>query len=134
MVRHSAGRGMVGQRHAPVQQPHLATWRSNLVPVWNHRIDRPVLVWDQTQGVYETALAAIRDGDGESVRIQAPTRDELVERLQDELAASRLAMRTTTAEYDDTRWGPGKLAPRADAMWAAAAGYLDVLDALDALR
>ena len=116
------------------KNPISAKWRSNLMPVWNHRIDRPALVWDRTQGVYEPVLAAIRDGNSESVRIPAPTRDEFVERLQEELAISRQAMRKTTEEYDDKRWSPGKLAPQADAMWAASAGYLDVLDALEGLR
>ena len=54
-------------------------------------------------------------------------------RLQDELAVSDRALRACTQTYERRRWAPGALEPHADALWRAAAGYLDVRDALTAL-
>jgi hypothetical protein len=36
-------------------------------------------------------------------------------------------MQAATKAYDQRRYAPGKLHPVADALWQAAAGYLDVL-------
>jgi hypothetical protein len=111
------------------KNPILAWWRSAHAPVWNHRIVRPALVWD-ADGVREDVLSALRDGRAESVRTDAPSEAELAARLQDELALSRKALAAATAEYDQRRWGPGKLEPYADALWRASDGYLDVLAAV----
>jgi hypothetical protein len=111
------------------KNPVLAWWRSAQAPVWNHRIERPALVWDATNGVREDTLAALRDGRGESVRPTAPTEDQLRARLHDELTVSLRALRACTAAYDQRRWSPGKLEPVADALWRASDGYLDVWDA-----
>jgi hypothetical protein len=113
------------------KNPIVPWWRSAHAPVWNHRIDRPVLLWDEADGVRTDALAALRDGRGESVRPDAPAPDELRARLKDELAVSLRALRASTREYDDRRWSPGKLEPVADALWRASDGYLDVLDAVE---
>jgi hypothetical protein len=112
------------------KNPILPWWRSVHAPVWNHRIDRPALVWDEVDGVREDVLAALREGDGESVRIEAPAPDLLRDRLADELAVSLRSLRSCTQTYDDRRWRPGKLEPVADALWRASDGYLDILDAL----
>jgi hypothetical protein len=105
-------------------------WRSAHAPVWNHRIDRPALVWDDTDGVREDTLAALREGRGDSVRPAAPAPDELRARLDEELAVSLRALRARTQTYEERRWSPGKLEPVADTLWRASDGYLDVLDAV----
>jgi hypothetical protein len=112
------------------KNPVLAWWRSAHAPVWNHRIDRPALVWDDAGGVREETLAALRDGRGESVRPAAPAPDLLRARLDEELAVSLRALHAHTRGYEDRRWSPGKLEPFADALWRASNGYLDVLDAV----
>jgi hypothetical protein len=112
------------------KNPVLAWWRSVHAPVWNHRIDRPALVWDDAAGVREDTLAALRDGRGESVRLEAPAPDLLRARLDEELAVSLRALHAHTQTYEDRRWSPGKLEPVADALWRASNGYLDVLDAV----
>lgn len=111
------------------KNPILVWWRSAHGPVWNHRVDRPVLVWD-VEGTREDAIAALREGAGESVRPVAPTPDQLRARLGDELAVSLRALRACTQAYEDRRWAPGKLTPAADALWRASDGYLDVSDAV----
>ncbi|MBT8227586.1 MAG: hypothetical protein HKP61_15945 [Dactylosporangium sp.] len=76
--------------------PVLTWWRSAHVPVWNHRIERPALVWDTVDGIREQTLAALRAGRGADVRTAAPTAEALRERLRDELAVSRHALRSCT--------------------------------------
>jgi hypothetical protein len=112
------------------KNPVLPWWRSSRGPVWNHRIDRPALVWDDADGVQEDTLAALRAGRGESVRITAPTPQELRTRLHDELVVSLHALRACTQAYEDRRWRPGKLEPFSDALWRASDGYLDLHDAI----
>jgi hypothetical protein len=112
------------------KNPVLAWWRSAHAPVWNHRIVRPALVWDNTEGVRAEVLDALRAGRGETVASPAPSADELATRLSDELAVSRAALVEATAEYERRRWAPGKLEPVADRLWRASDGYLDVLDAV----
>ncbi|MGC9669890.1 DUF7711 family protein [Planosporangium sp. 12N6] len=113
------------------KNPIVAWWRSAHAPVWNHRIDRPVLVWDGTDGVREEALVALAEGRGEALRPAAVDPDLLRERLRDELAVSRRALRARTQTYEQRRWSPGKLEPVADALWQVSSGYLDVLDAVE---
>lgn len=113
------------------KNPILAWWRSEHVAVWNHRIVRPALVWDAATGVAEQTLAALREHNGESVRVDGPTEDELRARLDDELAVSLRSLRACTETYEKRRWSPGKLEPHADALWRASDGYLDVREALE---
>jgi hypothetical protein len=112
------------------KNPILAWWRSVHAPVWNHRIDRPALVWDEAAGVREDTLAALRDGRGESIRSAAVPGPDLRARLDDELAVSERALQSWTEAYEERRWKPGKLEPVADALWRASDGYLDVLSAV----
>lgn len=109
------------------KNPINVRWRSARAPVWNHRIERPVLVWSLDDGVLTEAITAIRDG--EPPRLPAPTAAESRTRLADELAVSLRCLRVRSQEYEDRRWRPGKLEPVADALWDATAGYLDLLDA-----
>lgn len=112
------------------KNPVVPRWRSASAPVWNHRIDRPALLWNEKDGIAEATLAALLDGRGEDVRLPAPTEDERRARLDDELAVSLRALRAATTDYEDRRWRPGKLEPVADALWRAGDGYLDILDAV----
>jgi hypothetical protein len=112
------------------REPIRPLWRSAAAPVWNHHIDRPVLVWDSDDQVADDVIAAIRDGRADSIRPQAPSPAELRARLDDELAVSLRALRERTEAYADRRWKPGKLEPVADALWRAGDGYLDILGAV----
>jgi hypothetical protein len=113
------------------RNPVVALWRSVHAPVWNHEIVRPVLVWEQPARVFEEALAALRAGDAERVRPPAPTAAALRTRLEDDIAVSLSSLRQRTATYERERWSRGKLAPLADALWEASAGYVDLVDAVD---
>jgi hypothetical protein len=112
------------------KNPVIPLWRSVHAPIWNHRINRPALLWDSANGVAEPALAALQEGRAEGVRLPAPTPEDLCARLEDELAVSLRALRGQTRAYQDRRWRPGKLEPVADALWRVSNGYLDLLDAV----
>ncbi|APU16145.1 MULTISPECIES: hypothetical protein [Actinoalloteichus] len=114
------------------KSPIVARWRSVHAPVWNHRIDRPALLWDSANGIAEETLAALREGRGESVRTAAESAEAVRARLDAELALSLRALRDRSEAYADRRWKPGKLEPVSDALWRVGAGYLDVLDAVRA--
>jgi len=106
--------------------PVLRWWRSAHAPVWNHRIVRPLLVWDETNGIDDAAMAALRDGRGASCGLPEPSEEEFVTRMEAELAISLDELRRRTEEYDSEHI---RLGVRADALAAAARGYLDVLEA-----
>jgi hypothetical protein len=114
----------------------VAIWRSTRAPLWNHRIRRPLLIWDEQSmrdesgGVAAEGLSALRDGSAEALRLPEPTPGEMASRLEAELAASLRALGSTAAAYEQRRFSPGKLQPTADALWRASAGYLDVLGAV----
>ena len=111
------------------KQPVQVCWRSSHAPVWNHRIVRPLLVWDEAAGLHADALVALRAGTGEASGLPEPTAPELASRVSEELAVSLASVRACTQEYEDRLWGPAKMGPVADALWRASAGYLDLLDA-----
>lgn len=110
------------------RNPVLPVWRSAHAPVWNHAVDRPLLLWDLADGRRDAALQALRDGAAGPLRLPAPTPEERRGRRQADLDVAVGVLRATTAEYDARRWSPGKLEPYADALWRAGRGYLDLLD------
>ena len=71
------------------KRPVVAIWRSTRGPLWNHRIRRPLLIWDESAGIAADALQALRDGTADPLRLPEPTSDELGSRLDAELAVSR---------------------------------------------
>lgn len=111
------------------KRPVRLFFRSEQAPVWNHRIERPVRFWTPQDGLDAAVLDAVREGRGEDLRPPAPAPGELAARLDAELAVSLLAVRRTSADYDEHRWAPGSPLKRADALAAAAGGYVDLLDA-----
>lgn len=106
------------------KKPVGVWWRSAHAPVWNHRIVGPLLVWDQWTGIREDALTAIREGRGASAGRAEPSLEEFMARVDDELQISLAELHRRTREYE-TEYTT-RLGVRADALFAAAQGYLDV--------
>jgi hypothetical protein len=113
------------------RNPIAAFWRSTRAPIWNHHIDRPVLLWDDADGIRPQVLAALRAGEGDRMRPDAPSPAKLRQRLVVEQGIALAELRDRTATYGDHRWKPGKLEPYADALFTAADSYLDLTAALD---
>lgn len=110
------------------RNPFTVRWRSVHAPVWNHEIDRPLLLWDAETNIQTNAMEELRAG--RATRPPHPSDDEFEKRIADELATSLGAVRQCTETYTDKRWKPRKLEPVADALWLANLGYLDLLDAV----
>ena len=108
------------------KSPVVAIWRSTRAPLWNHRVRRPLLIWDASGGVAVQSLSALRAGTADPLRLAEPAPDELASRLDAERAVSLRALQSATATYQQRRFAPGKLEPTADALWRASAGYLDI--------
>jgi hypothetical protein len=111
-----------------VKNPLLVRWRPASQPVWNHRISRPLLVWDQELGLRDAALVALREGRGTAAAEPEPSSDAMAHRIAEERVLALDAVRACTATYGARQWGPTKLGPTADALWYACEGYLDVLE------
>ena len=116
------------------RQPVGIWWRSSRVPVWNHRIVRPLLVWDAATGMNEEHLAAIGEGRAADLGLPEPPVHALAERLRDEASISLAALKQRTKAYEEHRWGRGRLDSLADPLWRVADGYLDIVDAQTSLR
>jgi len=112
------------------KNPVVPIWRSTRAPLWNHVIRRPLLIWDEQGGVDANTLSALRESAADPLRLPEPAPDEMVSRLEDELAVSLQRLRSTTDTYEERRFSPGRLEPVADALWRASAGYLDVVSAI----
>ncbi|MET0133594.1 MAG: hypothetical protein ABW215_08365 [Kibdelosporangium sp.] len=111
------------------RNPVTAFWRSSRTPVWNHLIERPLLLWDAAEGVRAEAFAALLAGTGDTVRTEGPSPAELDQRIDEELSLSLEALRERVDLYEEKRWSPGKLTPISDQLWEVGKGYLDLLDA-----
>ena len=115
------------------KNPVVAIWRSTRAPLWNHRIRRPLLIWEENAGrdesdaVVSDGLSALRDGTAEALRLPEPAPDQLASRLEAERTVSLRALSSAAEAYEQRRFSPGKIEPVADALWRASAGYLDVL-------
>ncbi|RJQ81804.1 hypothetical protein D5S17_04325 [Pseudonocardiaceae bacterium YIM PH 21723] len=108
------------------KSPVQVYWRSAHAPIGNHRIVRPLLIWDEENGLWADTLRALRGGAADELR--EPAGDP--ENLQAELAIVERALRERTAAYEDKRWAPGKLEKIADPLFQAAQGYVDLLSAV----
>ena len=51
------------------RNPFTAFWRSQDAPVWNHRIERPALIWSAADGINEEVLVAVSDAQVASVHL-----------------------------------------------------------------
>jgi hypothetical protein len=112
--------------------PVVAVRRPAVWPVWNHDIRRPLQFWSYEGGTDDAALAALADGDAESLRLPAPSREEEAEQLAAELEACLDHLRHVQGSFHDREWraahkGLG-IYPN-DHLWHAVEGYLDLLDA-----
>ncbi len=111
------------------KRPVRLVFRPAGQPVWNHAVTAPVLLWSLEAGTAAPVLRALADGEGERLRPAPPSPQRLREHLAQELAASLAAVRRTSADYAAHRWDPGSPVARADALAAAVAGQLELLDA-----
>jgi hypothetical protein len=109
-------------------------WRSAYEPLWNHHIRRPAKVWALSEGVARPVLEAINQGDAEHYQLNEPTPEDLRKRLDAERALCREALDRTLDRFSGPTARGGVFEARADSLWRAAKGHLDVCNALDQLK
>ncbi|NAZ85547.1 DUF7711 family protein [Kineococcus indalonis] len=99
-------------------------------PVGNHAVTGPVRLWTVDGGPEAGVLEALRAGEGAGLRPPRPAPEVLRAQLEQELVASLAAVRRASGDFAAHRWAPGSPLARADALAAAVAGHLELLDAL----
>ena len=112
-------------------------WRPAAWPVWNHEISRAVRFWSSDEGRDEVALSALANGSGIGVPVEEPGNLEaLARQLTIERDISRANLASVKAHFYDRDWrhehSGADIHPE-DHLWWAAAGYLDLDEALAAL-
>jgi hypothetical protein len=112
-------------------------WRPVQWPVWNHEISRAVRFWTTDGGGDERVLAALGSGRLDDVAFDAPAdRDALAAQLVIERDVSRRQLSALTASFYDQAWRRGHRGDGVypeDHLWRAAAGFVDLDDAISRL-
>lgn len=119
----------LGLEKAPVAW----VYRSAAMPVDNHVVVRPLLVWSPQRGVETGALDALVNSDVEALRLPAADPAELRARLEREAAVSVAHLSRVRDGYWEHSWrsehSGGGVYPEQH-LWDAVNGYLDLARAL----
>lgn len=111
-------------------------FRPAALPVSNHLIVRPLLIWSREHGVQQESLTAVAAGTAEALRPKAPRDGVLSRQLVEELAASRAYLERVRDRYWQRGWRSehhaGGSYPEHH-LWDATHGYLDLLAAVERL-
>ncbi len=111
------------------RQPVGIWWRSSRVPVWNHRIVRPLLVWDVETGLNEEHLSAIGEGRAADLGLPEPPAHALADplwRVADgyvDIVDAQTSL-STAPEVDDIGLNPTRTFPKARAWTRPVTDYL----------
>jgi hypothetical protein len=85
---------------------HPIRWfaRPRDLPVGDHRIVRPVRLWDADRGIDEASFEALRSRDVEAVRLPAPSTEERRTALERHLAVTKAALGEAVDRFWDRDW------------------------------
>jgi hypothetical protein len=114
---------------------HPVRWfaRPRDLPVGDHRIVRPVRLWDTERGIDEASFEALRSRDVEAVRLTAPVTEEMRTALERHLAVTKAALGEVVDRFWDRDWrrehtGAGRYPEHT--LWELAWGVRDLERAL----
>jgi len=111
-------------------------WRPAEWPVWNHEIPRAARFWTRDNGRDEHVIGALGTRSIDGIQFAQPTdADSLREQVAVERATARTHLANVTNSFDDREWRrdhKGDGAYPEDTLWAAAAGFVELDDWLNA--
>jgi hypothetical protein len=113
-------------------------WRPSAWPVWNHTITRAVCFWSAAGGSDQTVFDALAAGRIDQLHFVEPGgTEELVAQLRAERDVARSHLEESVAGFHDREWrrehrGDGVYP--GDHLWSAAAGFVDLDNALTRLE
>lgn len=114
------------------KRPMLWWYRPMVWPPWNALHRRVARVWTAAAGLDTTTIDALRTGAAPPV--VEPTDDELRDQLTEERTLSRAHLREIVERYRDPDWRRDHRGEELDdLLWRAAAGLVEIDDALAAL-
>jgi hypothetical protein len=116
--------------------PIVWRWRPAEWPVWNHQIRRAARFWTRDYGRDEHVIEALRARSIDSIQLAEPADAEsLREQVEVECATARRHLANVTNSFGDREWRrehTGDGAYPEDTLWAAAAGFVELDDWLNA--
>ena len=131
LAKHPAGE-WVGDRLRLGKRPMLWCYRPSVWPPWNARHRRVARIWTAAAGLDEVVIAALRSGTDPG--LVEPTGDDLRVQLRAEREASHAHLRQILDDYWERDWRRRHRGEEAeDHLWRAAAGLVEIDDALAAL-
>jgi hypothetical protein len=111
-------------------------WRPVEWPVWNHQIPRAACFWTRDNGRDERVIEALRAHSIDGIQLAEPAdADSLRAQVEVERATARRHLASVTNSFGDRDWRrdhKGDGAYPEDALWAAAAGFVELDDWLNA--
>jgi hypothetical protein len=131
LAKHPAGE-WVGDRLRLGKRPMLWCYRPSVWPSWNARHRRVGRIWTANAGLAEAAIDALRSGGDPGV--VEPSDDDLRVQLLEERNASHAHLRQIVDDYWERDWRRRHRGEDAeDHLWRAAAGLVEIDDALASL-
>lgn len=131
LAKHSAGE-WVGDRLRLGKRPMLWCYRPSVWPPWNARHRQVARVWTATTGLDDAAIEALSSGGKPAV--VEPRDDDLRAQLAEERKVSHEHLRQIVDDYWEPEWRRRHRGEAAeDELWRAAAGLVEIEDALAAL-
>ena len=131
LAKHPAGE-WVGQRLRLGKRPMLWCYRPSVWLAWNAHDRRVARFWSADSGVSEAAIEALLSGADPGV--EEPSDEELRAQLLVEREVSHACLRRIVDNYWERDWRREHRGHEAeDPLWRAAAGLMEIDDALAAL-
>ncbi len=131
LAMHPSGE-WVGDRLRLGKRPMLWCYRPSVWPPWNARHRRVARVWSATAGPDEDAIEAL--GSGRPPPMVEPSEGEVRAQLREERQAAQAHLRRVVDDYWEPDWRRRhRGGEREDVLWRAAAGLMEIDDALAAI-
>lgn len=106
--------------------------------MWNHEITRAVSFWSTTSGSDQAVIEGLASGHLDLMQFVAPVdSEELVAQLRIERDVARRHLADAVAGFHEREWRgehKGDGVYPGDHLWSAAAGFLDLDDAVERLE